>query len=128
MITEFNKYKKINEYKENPPLTEQELMEMANATEKYTGIKGVVVWLGPNPEGHWKRINVSNVPNKFDGRDCFTITIPEYKVIGKVNTKLINSKKMKEIIDFIELNKEIIIDYSDYKIETGDMLTNLKKI
>jgi hypothetical protein len=23
---------------------------------------------------------VSNVPNKFDGRDCFTLTIPDYEI------------------------------------------------
>jgi hypothetical protein len=82
--------------------------------------------MGPNPSGHWKRIKVSNVPNKFDGKNCFTITIPDFKIIG-VN-KFITVEKLEEIQKFVTLNMQLIIDYSDYKIETLDFLLNLKKI
>jgi hypothetical protein len=121
------KITKFLEYNSNNSLSEQELLEMANATEKVTGISNVVLWMGPNPSGHWKRIKVSNVPNKFDGKNCFTITIPDFKIIGDVN-KFITVEKLEEIQKFVTLNMQLIIDYSDYKIETLDFLLNLKKI
>jgi hypothetical protein len=122
-----NYTQKIFEYKDNS-LSEQELLEMANATEKVTGIKNIVLWLGPNPAGHWKRIKISNVPNKFDGKNCFTLTIPEFKIIGEVNTKLIDNEKIEQIKQFVLLNMQLILDYSDYKIETYDFITQLKKV
>jgi hypothetical protein len=122
-----NYTQKVFEYK-NQPLDEQELMEMANVTDTVTGIKNVVLWLGPNPAGHWKRIKVSNIPNKFDGKDCFTITIPDFKIIGEVNTKLIDSGKIEQIKQFILLNMQPILDYSDYKMDTFKFLNQLKKV
>jgi hypothetical protein len=117
-----------NKIYKNQPLDEQELMEMANVTEKVTGIKNIVLWLGSNPAGSWKRIKVSNISNKFDGKNCFTLTIPEFKIIGEVNTKLIDNKKIEQIKHFVILNMQLILDYSDYKIETYDFITQLKKV
>ena len=122
------KIQKLNEFIDYTSLTNDELLEMANATSKVTGIKDIVLWMGPPPPNHGHRIKVSNKPNKISNDDLFTITIPEYKIIGEVNTNFITSKKIKEIINFIELNKNLIIEYSDNKIETLDFLTQLKKI
>lgn len=121
------KYKtfNINEYKHS--LIEQELMEMANVTEKTTGIENVVIWIGPNPTTHGKRIKISNVPNKFDGKDCFTMTIPDFFIIGETS-KYITQEKIEQIKKFVNLNLEIIIQYSDYLISTEDLLNNLKSI
>lgn len=115
--------KHINEYKEyiDQELSEQELLEMSNVSDKKTGVKDVVIWIGANPKYHGHRIKVSNIPNKTDGIDLFTITIPDFNIIGKVNKSFIDSKKMKDIKRFIELNKELIIAYSNYEI-TGDVL------
>jgi hypothetical protein len=59
---------------------------------------------------------------------CFTITIPDNKIIGKVNTSLITKKILNQIFNFIDINQEIIIRYSDYEIETIDLLNGLKKV
>lgn len=126
MINKFNQF--IKEYKENKILSEQELLEMANVSSKVTGIDDIVLWIGPNPNSHWKRIKVSNVPNKFDGKDCFTLTIPDFRIIGKINKSLIKKDVMDKIIHFVELNIDIISDYSDYKMETIDMINSLKKV
>ena len=89
------------EFVENLSLTEDELMEMANVTQKTTGIENVVIWIGPNPLSHDKIIKVSNSSNKFDGKDCFTLTIPDFKIIGTINKSVIDSKKLEKIKEFV---------------------------
>lgn len=96
--------KKILEYKNFNSLSEQELMEMSNVTYETTGIKNVVLWIGPNPSSHYKRIKVSNVPNNFDGKDCFTLTIPDFEVIGKMK---LSTNELEKIKKFVLLNKSI---------------------
>jgi hypothetical protein len=119
---------KLNEFYNYSTITEDELLEMSNITDEDSGIKNVVLWIGPNPTYHGKRIKVSNIPNSFETTDCFTITIPDFKIIGNVNKKFITNKKIKQIIDFIELNMDSIIDYSDKKISTRKLLDNIKSI
>jgi len=120
--------KKIFEYKDFNQLSEQELLEMANVTYKTTGIENVVLWIGPNPEYHGKRIKVSNLPNKFTGTNCFTLTIPNFEIIGNVDEKFITTKVLNKIKEFVNLNLSVISDYSDYLISTEDLLANLKKV
>jgi nucleotidyltransferase/DNA polymerase involved in DNA repair len=60
--------------------------------------------------------------------DCFTITIPELEIIGKVNTKHITQYKIDKIKDFIKLNMNIIIDICDEKIDTVDFINQMKKV
>ena len=121
---------KINKFFEfiDNSLSEDELLEMANVTEETTGIKDVVLWIGPNPKSRGKRIKVSNIPNKISSSDCFTITIPNFEIIGDVNNKLIDSIKMDKIKEFITINQKLIEDYSDYKISTKDLLDSLKSV
>ena len=117
LITEFKNY-----------LDEQELLEMINVDEETTGIENVVIWIGPNPQSHGKRIKISNVPNTFEGSDCFTLTIPGFKIIGTVNKSLIDNNKLEQIKEFVQINVDVIIDYSDYKISTKNLLDNLKRV
>lgn len=109
-------------------LSEDELFEMANVTEETTGIKDVVIWIGPNPSSHGKRVKVSNIPGKISSIDCFTLTIPKFEIIGDVNNKFIDSLKMDKIRSFIENNLKLIEDYSEYKISTKELLDNLKPV
>ena len=109
-------------------LSEDELLEMANVTEQTTGISGVVLWIGPNPNSHGKRIKVSNVPNKISSSDCYTVTIPKLEVIGYVNDKFIDSIKIESIKEFIVKNQKLIEDYSDYKLSTKEFLDSLVPI
>jgi hypothetical protein len=109
-------------------LNYNELLELANVTDKTTGIEDVVIWIGPNPPNHGKRIKISNQPNKFDGKDCFTLTIPDFKIIGNINDKFIDTDKLNKIKEFIEINIDIITKYSDYLLSTEDLLSGLKKV
>ena len=120
--------KKIFEYKYFNGLTEQELLEMANVNYETTGIKDVVLWIGPNSEYHGRRIKICNIPNKFVATDCFTLTIPDFKIIGNVNDKLITSEVLEKIKEFITINYQLICDYSDYLISTKNLIDNLKKV
>ena len=119
--------KKIVEYKEFSQ-SERELLEMANVTYKTTGIEDVVLWIGPNPEYHGKRIKVSNLPNKFTMSNCFTLTIPKFEIIGEIDEKFITTKVLNKIKEFVTINYQVISDYSDYLISTEDLLSNLKKV
>ncbi len=123
--------KKILEYKDFgifTTISDEELMEMSNISPKKTGIKDVVIWIGPNPDNHWKRIKISNIPNKISKSDCFTLTIPDFKIIGDVNDKLITSSVLEDIKKFVNLNLQLIYDYSDNKIFTDEFIDSLKKI
>jgi hypothetical protein len=126
-ITKFDDFNQLFEFKD-VTFSDQELFEMANASEKITGIENVVLWMGPPPASHGHRIKVSNIPNSFKPEDCFIITIPEFKIIGKINKSLINKEKFDDIIKFVELNMKNIILYSEYKMETSDFLNKLIKI
>ena len=120
------KNNKLYEY--NNTLTEDELLEMSNITENESGIKDVVIWVGPDSKNHIFRIKVSNIPNSLRPENCFTITIPDFKVIGEVNTKLITNEVFNKIIEFINLNIDIIKKYSDCELYTEDLFDNLKKV
>ena len=109
-------------------LSEDELFEMANVTEETTGVEGVVIWIGPNPKSHGKRVKISNIPNKISSSDCFTITIPKLEIVGDVDTKFIDSVKLEKIKKFISNNLKLIEDYSDYLISTKDLLDGLKSV
>jgi hypothetical protein len=74
--------KRIFEYKNFNNLSNKELLEMSNITYKTTGIKNVVLWIGPNTEYHGKRIKVSNIPNKFD-----KISRQDYDKVLEINIK-----------------------------------------
>jgi hypothetical protein len=123
------KFSQINEYYDanSSSLSEQELMEMANVGPKTTGIDNVVIWVGPNPGQHWKRIKISNIPNRIDDKDLFVLTIPDFKIIGNVNTKFITSKIMEQIKKWVVDHMQAIIDYSDKKLLTDDFIEALKK-
>ena len=99
-------------------LTDEELMTMTDISPRQTGIKDVFIWVGANPHTHDKRIKVSNVPNDFHGKDCFTMTIPDFKIIGEPNGNVVTTDILKDIVKFVELNLQLIYDYSDEKMAT----------
>ena len=120
------KFKKFNEF--NTSMTDKELLEMANVTDETSGIKNVVIWIGPSPMAHGHRIKISNTPNTFEGSNCFVMTIPDYEIIGKINGKFITSDKIEKIKEFVKKNIEIILKYSNYQMSTKDLLDNLKSV
>lgn len=104
-----------------------ELLEIANIDSKTTGIKNVVVWVGPYPPEHRMRIKVSNVLNK-SSTHTFSITIPDLRVVGKVNESFITPKVLEQIKRWITLNQRVIEEYSNREILTEDFLARLQKV
>lgn len=129
-----NVHIKINEFLNNikydQSLTDDELFEMTNLYGNHTGLDDVVIWVGSSlKSNHGKRIKVSNLKTKMgSSMDCFTITIPELKIIGRVNRKHITKDKMNKIFDFINLNMQIILDICDEKIDAVEFIQNMKKV
>lgn len=109
-------------------LTNQELMEMANITDETSGIQDVVIWIGPKEPSHGDRVKISNIPNSFNGHNCFTMTIPDLKIIGEIDNTFITSKKLKKIKEFINKNMNVILQYSHFQISTKTLLDTLQKI
>ena len=50
------------------------LFEMSNYGDDITGIKNIIIWIGPRPKTHDHRIKVSNDYYKMNKFNCFTIT------------------------------------------------------
>jgi hypothetical protein len=119
--------KNIKEFVEYDDL-DNELLEMVNFTKKTTGIDDVVIWIGPNPSNHGKRIKVSNKPNSFDPYDTFIITIPDLEIIGDFNKKFIKDYTLNKIYQFIKTNIQVITEYSDRKISTEELIERIKKV
>ena len=101
------------------------LFEMSNYGDNITGLKNIVIWIGPRPKTHGHRIKVSNDYYKMNEFDNFTITIPKMKIIGK--SKLSN-KDINLVKTFIKLNEQLIKDYCELKISTIEFLKKIKKI
>jgi hypothetical protein len=119
---------KVNELHKDS-LDKNELFEyMSNIGFKKTGIENVVIWVGTKPPQHGHRIKVSNIPNKMDVNNCFVITIPDFEIIGDFNKRLINKKTLNQIFQFIKLNIDVIIAYSNEEIDGNDFMNLLKSI
>lgn len=107
---------------------EPRLLEMANVGKKHTGIDNVVLWIGMDPQQHFLRVKVSNVPGKWSS-DNFTITIPKLDIVGKINKSFISGEVLDDILNWIKLNLETIIAYETGEIVyTDDFLEKLKPI
>jgi hypothetical protein len=106
-------------------ITDEELMTMTDISTRKTGIKDVVIWVGHNPHTNDKRIKVSKQLKARSKDDCFTITIPEFKVLGNPNKELITDDVMKDIRTFVELNMQLIFDYSDEKMTTDEFFDKI---
>jgi hypothetical protein len=130
ILTTYDNFTKINEFHYNQSLTDDELFEMANLKGDKTGLDDVVIWIGSTVRtGHGYRIKVSNLPFKTGSSlDCFTITIPEFDIVGKRNKKHVTNDKLNRIIKFIELNMEVIIDICEEKIDTVEFIERMKKL
>ena len=99
--------------------------EMANYDSEITGLKDIVIWIGMRPKNHGHRIKVSNVHNKMDSWNCFTIMIPSLMIKGDCK---LTTKDLESIKTFIKLNEQLIKDYSDLIVSTDFLLKNITKV
>jgi hypothetical protein len=112
---------------ERDELAERELLEeMVSYSKKTTGVAHTVFISPKGFTRHAPRIKVAIDPkDSFDPR-CETATIAIHDgdiVDGKVPTKL-----LKQVREFIELNRQVLLDYWDYRINTEQLQERLKSI
>jgi hypothetical protein len=93
------------------------LHEMANVYDEDHGVKNVVIWVGSVVNlPHGLRIKVSNIPNKFDRINNFTIQMPSLYYDPIKVARWIDDEKLQQILTWIRVNQKILYDY-----ETGIM-------
>ena len=111
-------------------LQQEPLHEMANVGPRYHGIDRVYIFVGSIERApHWLRVKVSNVPGKYDKNNNFTIKMPSLEYDPQQVASWITPKTMKDIIEWIKLNQQVLYDYETDKItDTGDFLDSLSKV
>lgn len=108
---------------------EDRLFEMARIGPKYHGIPHVVIWVGQTNKRHGLRVKVSNIKDKFDIDDNFVIMMPSLDYNPKSIAKWITPTTMRQIIDWIKLNQQVLFDYENGAIVyTDDFLEMLSKV
>ena len=106
-----------------------QLYEMANVTSRRHGIENVVIWVGATNKQHGLRIKVSNIPNKMDMNNNFTIMMPSLDYDHTQVANWITSKIMDKIITWIKLNQQLLYDYElELITDTDDFLNNIIKV
>lgn len=109
-------------------MTEEEYLDMESLTVRSTGIPNVVLWVGPSPESY-QRVYVVNSPNSYKREeDYFTLSIPDYRIMGRVNTDFITPEVIEKIKNWCNQNMKAILDYSNYKTSTCEFIDQLKPI
>jgi len=101
-----------------------QLLEMARVGEIRHGIPKVVIWVGLAPKQHGLRVKVSNIPNKMDPSDNFTVQIPSLDYDPNQVAKWIDTKTMGQILDWIKLNQQLLYDYETGEIDDTDKFVN----
>lgn len=121
---------KLEELKLDQENDTDSLHEMANVGPRRHGIENVYIFVGSIEKApHWLRVKVSNVPGKYDKNNNFSIKMPNLDYDPKQVATWITPKMMKEIIEWIKLNQQVLYDYETGKLtDTDDFLDNLSKI
>jgi len=104
-----------------------DIYEMANLHKEDTGISNVVIWVSGGGEKlkHGPRIKVVH-GNKFKPELSSTIPLtPPMRIIGNAD---VSQEEFAQIIDWIELNRDIILKYWNDEISTHTLLDSIKKI
>lgn len=113
----------------NQEFDSDQLFEMARVGPKTHGIPNVVIWVGLSPKKHGLRVKVSNIPNKMDANDNFTIMMPSLDYDPTQVANWIDTKTMGNILDWIKLNQKLLYDYEIGNIDdTGYFMSKIEKI
>ena len=100
------------------------LHEMANLGSHNHGIQDVVIWVGKANKQHGLRIKVSNLKNQWINDDNFVIQLPSLDYDPQQVARWITSDIMKQIMDWIRLNQQVLYDFETDKIMYTDQFIN----
>ena len=110
---------------------QQPIMKFADLTPKETNLV-CVIWVdGPRNMKHGRRIKFqNNTANKLNGGELIPITISDSPDIpDKLKSKVqVKQKEVNRIKQWILLNKQVLIDYADGKITTGDLYKSIQPL
>lgn len=109
-----------------------EIFAMANLSTKTTGISGAVIWVSAGEfEGkkstHGARIKVveGNSMSASGLVDAVVITLTEDP---KVLHGKLKKKTLAQVIDFIKVNRTVLLGYWKGKLDTLEMAAKIKPI
>jgi hypothetical protein len=104
------------------------LLEMSDFRKKISGLN---VNLKLDSTGiykavdNWKRVNVqNNYEDKMSDQEFFCIKIPSLEIVGTVK---INQKDVNEVLEFIKLNMEDLLNMADEEVDIDDFKKRFKK-
>jgi len=103
------------------------LEEMSSYPEESTGIHNTIFISPKGRAKHAARIKVAiDPPTSFSPRTkSISVQIDDYSVRGSVSY---SSDLLSKVKQFIDLNKQVIMDYWEYKITTPELTSRLKSI
>jgi hypothetical protein len=119
---------------ENVPLEEKltheepiNLYEMANLSSNITGIPNIIIWVngGANKLRHAQRIKVAK-GNHF--APALTSTIPIVGMPWVQGHADLTQDDLAMIMQWVELNRPVLLAYGEDKMSTDEMISMLKKI
>lgn len=106
-----------------------QLYEMANIFPHKHGIPNVVIWAGISSKQHGLRIKVSNIPNKMDANNNFTIMMPSLDYDPKQVAKWIDTKTLNQILEWIKINQPLLYDYETGQLDdTDEFMKRIQKV
>lgn len=109
----------------------QPLYEFADLVPEDTNLVSVIWVDGPRNMKHSKRIKFqNNTANSLNGGEMIPITISDDPQIpNSIRTKLrIKEKELTRIKQWIILNKQILLDYSEGKLTTKQLYQQIKPL
>lgn len=105
------------------------LHEMANLGSHNHGIQDVVIWVGKANKQHGLRIKVSNLKNRWSNDDNFIIKLPDLDYDPRKVARWITTDILKQIMDWIKLNQQVIYDFEIDKIMyTDQFISQISKV
>ncbi len=105
------------------------LHEMANLGSHNHGIQDVVIWVGKANKQHGLRIKVSNLKNKWSNEDNFVIQLPNLDYDPGRVARWITLDIMKQIMNWIKLNQQVLYDFEMDKIMyTDQFIRQISKV
>jgi hypothetical protein len=122
---------KINKIFKHFVLNEDHMLyEMANLKTAQTGLP-MNIMLSPRQHSAGPRIKVqNNNSNNIQSKNNFiTITLEaDPRIIKRFGQKSISNEDFKLVVEFINKNRLVILDYWNQKIDTSEMILRITKI
>ena len=104
------------------------LDEMASFRKNTTGVDHTIFISPKGNAQHGCRIKVAiDPPDTLNPRRRgISVQVADYQVIG--DTKRVSLGLLDQVRRFIDLNRDVLLEYWEYRISTGELVDRLRKI